>query len=397
MPGNLLPVTEAQARLLAVAPQLPLETAPLAEAVGRWLAAPIDAQRTQPPVALSAMDGYAIRFAELPGPWTVVGESAAGRPLAQTLAPGEAARIFTGAALPAGADTILVQEEAARDGDTLRLAGEGPHTLGSSVRSAGSDFAAGTRLAHAGERLTPARVALAAMAGLGAVPVRRRLRIAIVSTGDELVPPGAPVTDATLPASNGVMLAAMLASLPCTVVDHGIVPDQLDALTAAFAVAAADADVVVTSGGVSVGDHDLVRPALAAGGATLDFWRVAMRPGKPLMAGRLADATVLGLPGNPVSAFVTAHLFLLPLVRHLAGDPTPLPPMAEARLACDLPAAGGRTDFLRTAVADGIAYPLASKDSAKLVELGAADALLVRPAGSAAARAGDPCTLLPLA
>ena len=193
------------------------------------------------------------------------------------------------------------------------------------------------------------------------------------------------------------MLRAMLAGLPCAVIDHGIVPDRLEALTHAFASAAADADVVVTTGGVSVGDHDLVRPALAAAGATPEFWRVAMRPGKPLMAARLRGAVVLGLPGNPVSAFVTAHLFLLPLVRHLAGAGAPLPASIAASLGAELPGVGGRTNFLRTRLADGIATPLASKDSAQLLELSRADALLVRPAGSDPARAGDPCLVLPFA
>ena len=199
MAGGLLPVAEAQARLLALAAPLAEETVPLEAAIGRWLAAPLHAHRTQPATALSAMDGYAIRFAELPGPWQVVGESAAGRPLRHALAPGEAARIFTGAPLPGGADTILVQEEAARDGATLRLDGEGPPTRGASVRPAGTDFTAGTRLADAGERLTAARIALAATAGFGALPVHRLPRIALLSTGDELAPPGAAVGEAMLP------------------------------------------------------------------------------------------------------------------------------------------------------------------------------------------------------
>ena len=394
---SLLSVAEAQARLLALAEPLAAETVPLGDAAGRWLAADVVACRSQPSADLSAMDGYAIRFAELPGPWTVVGESAAGAGLDRALAPGEAARIFTGAPVPQGADTILVQEEAARDGEQMRLDGAGPKAKGSSVRRAGSDFAEGATLAAAGARLNPARVALAAIGGHGTLPVRRRPRIAILSTGDELVPPGAPAPGVMLPASNGPMLAALLATLPADTVDHGIVPDRLEALGEAFSAAAAHADIVVTTGGVSVGDHDLVRPALERAGAALDFWRVAMRPGKPLMAGRLDGAVVLGLPGNPVSAFVTAHLFLLPLVRHMAGCPTPLPPTENLPLAAPLPATGGRAEYLRAIVEAGQVRPLPSADSAVLSELARADSLVARPPGAAAAQPGDPVAIVRIA
>lgn len=393
----MLGVAEAQARLLALAEVLPVEEAPLADAAGRFLAAPVIARRTQPAADLSAMDGYAIRFAELPGPWEVVGESAAGRGLDRALAAFQAARIFTGAPVPTGADTILVQEEAMREGSRLLLSGDGPASHGQSVRSAGSDFREGETLIAAGALLTPARIALAATGGYGALPVPRRPRIALLSTGDELVPPGAPTFEASLPASNGPMLAALLAGRPLEARDHGIVPDRLDRLAAAFLVAAASADIVVTTGGVSVGDHDLVRPALERAGAALDFWRVAMRPGKPLMAGRLGDAIVLGLPGNPVSAFVTALLFLLPLTRHLAGDPAPLPHTVRLPLRTGLPATGGRAEYFRARLVDGGVEPLSSRDSAALVELASADALIARPPHSPAAAATESCDVLMLA
>ncbi len=235
---SLLTVEEAQARLLALAEPLPIEEAPLVEATGRWLAAPIDARRSQPAADLSAMDGYAIRFADLPGPWRVVGESAAGRGLDRAIGAGEAARIFTGAPLPQGAETILVQEEAQRDGDRLMLAGEGPRALGSSVRTAGSDFLQGARLLDAGAPLSPAAIALAAIGGYGTLPVHRRPKVAILSTGDELAPPGAPTPGVMLPSSNAPMLASLLATRPARVRDHGIVPDRLEALTEAFAAAA---------------------------------------------------------------------------------------------------------------------------------------------------------------
>ena len=307
----MIPVAEAQARLLALAPPLPIEQAPLGEAAGRWTAETILARRHQPAADLSAMDGYALRFAELPGPWRVVGESAAGAGFDHPLRPGEAARIFTGAPVPEGADTILIQEEATREGDSLRLTGDAPSHRGLHIRMRGSDFAADAALIDTGALLTPPRLALAAIGGHGTIPVRRRARVALISTGDELVAAGAPTPGVMLPASNAPMLAAMLDPRRVAVSDRGIVPDRIEALTEAFLRAAQDADVIVTTGGASVGDRDLVHPALEAAGASLDFWRVAMRPGKPLMAGRLGGSIVLGLPGNPVSAFVTARLFLL--------------------------------------------------------------------------------------
>ncbi|NIJ07673.1 molybdopterin molybdotransferase [Sphingomonas vulcanisoli] len=378
MAGVMLSVGEAQARLLALAAPLPIETVPLVEAAGRWLAAPIEARRTQPAADLSAMDGYAIRFADLPGPWILVGESAAGRGLDRAIEPGEAARIFTGAPLPQGTDTILIQEEAAREGDRLSFSGTVPPPQGNAVRAAGTDFARGVQLLEAGARLSPAAIALAAMGGHGAVPVRRRPRIAILSTGDELVPPGAPTPGAMLPSSNAPMLASLIAKGPGIALDRGIVPDRIEALEQAFAAAAAEADLIVTTGGVSVGDHDLVRPALERAGASLDFWKVAMRPGKPLMAGRLGDAIVLGLPGNPVAAFVTAHLFLLPLAAHLAGAPSPLPKATTMPVIAPLPAIAERTEYLRARIIDGAAHLLASRDSAALFDLVRADALIVR-------------------
>jgi molybdopterin molybdotransferase len=393
---SLLSVADAQARIAALGQLLPVETVPLAEAAGRWAAAGIAAVRTQPAADLSAMDGYAIRFAERPGPWRVVGESAAGGGLGRPLEPGEAARIFTGAPMPAGADTVLIQEEATRDGDRLTMTGEGPPTQGAHVRRRGADFAAGDALIAPGDRMTPARIALAATGGHGTIAVRRRPRIALLSTGDELVAPGAPTAGTQLPASNAPMLAALLAGLPVHVEDRGIVPDRLDALVAAFHDAA-DCDVIVTTGGASVGDHDLVRPALLAAGATLDFWRVAMKPGKPLMAGRLGDAVVIGLPGNPVSAFVTATLFLRPLIAGMAGAADPLPQTRPAPLLAPLPPTGPRAEYLRGRWQGGAVQPLAGQDSAALAMLAAAELLIVRAPHSAAAAAADIVDIVTLA
>ena len=392
---SLLPVTEAQTRLLALASRLPCEDVPLPAAAHRYAADDVEALRTQPAADLSAMDGYAIRHADLPGPFRYVGESAAGRPFDGTVEPGQATRIFTGAAMPPGADCVLVQEEAARDGDTVRLTGDGPAHPGRNVRRRGLDFVAGDVLIAAGQRITPARLAVAAIAGHATLPVRRRVRVAIAATGDELVPAGTPLADGQLPDSNGLMLAAMLSDLPVEIVDLGILPDRLEVLTAAFA--GVRADVLVTTGGASVGDHDLVRPALEAAGGAIDFWRIALRPGKPMMAGRIGDAVVLGLPGNPVSAFVTAELFLKPLVRHLAGAGDPFPATMRVPLGEDLAANDHRTDYLRSELRDGTAYASTMQDSSMLRTLARSTCLIVRAPHAAAAHAGDSAEILMLA
>lgn len=378
---------EAQARILALGAPVATENVDIGEAAGRWAARNIVAGRTQPNRDLSAMDGYAIRYDDLPGPWRVIGASAAGKPFGGQIAQGEAVRIFTGAAVPHGADTVIVQEEVAREGEALTRTGEGPPRVGAHIRRAGSDFAQNDRLLAAGDELGPAALALAVMGGHGQIPVHRRIRVALLSTGDELVPPGTDAGDDRLPNSNAPMLAAMLRSLPVEMVDLGIVRDERAALAAAFA-RGSDCDILVTSGGASVGDHDLVRPVLLDLGATLDFWKVAMRPGKPLMAGKLDEAIVLGLPGNPVSAFVTATLFLLPLIRHLSGAHHPLLRRITATCTEPLPAVGPRTDFVRARWHDGGLAPLPSTDSGVLSSLAHADALIVRGAGSGSTAGG---------
>jgi molybdopterin molybdotransferase len=392
----LIPVADAQARLFALAALVEAETVPIRSAAGRWAAADIMAVRTQPACDLSAMDGYAIRFADLPGPFTLTGESAAGRAYTGGMvAAGETVRIFTGAAMPDGTDTVLIQEEAARDGDQVTLSGEGPRALGRNVRRKGLDFSTGDLLVARGERLTPARIAVAATGGHGALPVFRRLRVAIVATGDELVAPGTALTEAALPESNGAMLAAQLADLPVDIIDLGILPDRLDTITAAFA--AVDADILVTTGGASVGDHDLVRPALEAASGSVDFWRIALRPGKPMMAGRLRDTVVLGLPGNPVSAFVTAFLFLRPLIATMAGALDPFPRTATAILGDGLPANDHRQDYLRAVTRDGHVFAAGTQDSSMLLTLARADCLIVRAPNAPALDAGEPVEILPFA
>lgn len=391
----LLPVADAQARLFAASQKVESERVPLRAAAGRWAAEDVVALRTQPAADLSAMDGYAIRFADLPGPWRLIGESAAGRPFAGTVCAGETVRIFTGAGMPEGADTVLIQEEARRDGDRVTLDGEGPLSHGRNTRRKGLDFTAGETLVSAGQRLTAARIAVAATSGHGTLCVNRRIRVALAATGDELVPPGSALEGLQLPESNGAMLAAMLADLPVDVIDLGILPDRLETLRDAFA--SVEADLLVTTGGASVGDHDLVRPALEAAGATIDFWRIALRPGKPMMAGRLRETTVLGLPGNPVSAFVTATLFVKPLVAHLAGAVDPLPPTITALLGEDLPANNARTDYLRAELRNGRAYAASIQDSSMLLTLARANCLIVRPASAPAVHAGDSAEVLVIA
>ena len=391
---SLLPIAEAQARLFALAAPVTTETVGLAAAHGRWAADDVVARRTQPASDLSAMDGYAIRHADLPGPWALIGESAAGRPFAGTVAPGETVRIFTGATMPAGADTVMVQEEVEADGPSVKLIGEGPGTLGRNVRRRGLDFSVGDVLIAAGERITPARLAVAATGGLGTILARRRIRVALCATGDELVEPGSAGPDA-LPESNRAMLAAMLADLPIDIVDLGILPDDLVTLRDAFAGVAAD--LIVTTGGASVGAHDLVRPALEAAGGAIDFWRIALRPGKPMMAGRIGAALVLGLPGNPVSAFVTATLFVRPVIAHLAGARDPLPRTTSTILGESLPANGGRTDYLRAELREGRAYASTIQDSSMLLTLARSHCLIVRPAGAPAAQAGDSAEILMIA
>ena len=385
---------EAIARLRALAQPVEIETVSLGAAANRYLAAPLTAKRSQPSRDLSAMDGYAIRSADQAGPWRVVGESAAGRPWAGIIGRNEAVRIFTGAAVPDGAGMVIVQEDVTRDGDGLAANPDVAKGGLAHIRLARSDFKIGQLLLEKGDRLTAARIGLAAMGGYANLAVRRRIRIAIISTGSELASVGSEPSRDRLPSSNGVMLRAMLTDLPADVCDFGIIPDDRAALSAAFK-SGADFDVIVSTGGASVGDHDLVRPALIDAGAVIDFWKIAMRPGKPMMAGRLGKAIALGLPGNPVSAFVTATLFLKPLIAHLAGASTPEPQMIKARLAEAMPAVGGRTDYVRACWSNGAMLPLPG-DSGMLLPLASADALIMRPAGSAAAEKGDDVTAIML-
>ena len=382
---GVIAVDAALARLLAGAETLAAETVPLARAFGRILGSDVDARLTQPPFAASAMDGYAMRWDDMPGPWRVIGESAAGRGFGARVGEGEAVRISTGAPLPSGADTIVVQEDVSRRGDTAILSGEGPPTGGAHVRAAGQDFAAGDRIGAAGDTLTPARLGLLAAAGHGTVAVVCRPRVTIIATGDELVPPGTIPGSDRIISSNTVMIGALFETVGATVTDAGIVGDSRLALVAALA--AVDADVIITIGGASVGDHDIVVPVLRSLGAEIDFWKIAMRPGKPMLAGRLGETRIIGLPGNPVSSFVCALLFVMPLLARLGGRDHRLP-MALLPLAGALAANGDRRDHLRAQRTVGGALAFAVQDSARLGVLANADVLIIREPGAPAAPVG---------
>src|ERR1041384_2274678 len=349
----LLPVPDALARVLEGAEPLPVERVPLAEAEGRVLAEDLAARRTQPPDDVSAMDGYAVRgedVAAAPARLKLVGEVAAGRPFGETIGKGEAARIFTGGVLPAGADTVVIQENTTRERDTVIV--NTPAARGRNVRVAGLDFRQDDVRLKKGQRLTGRDVALAAAMNHATVAVRRRPKIAIVATGDELVPPGAEPGPGQIVYSNIFALAAVARREGAEVFDLGILPDRLDETIAGVRRARdLGADVLLTAGGASGGDYEWVQPALAAEGLALAFWKVAVRPGKPLLSGRLGAMHVLGLPGNPVSAYVCAVLFLTPQIGRLLGRQDLDLFLARGVLGRDVKTNDERADYLRATLA----------------------------------------------
>lgn len=399
----LLPVDDALARLLAGAGQLPAEQVELHEAAWRVLAEPLVARRTQPPFDASAMDGYAVRandIAELPATLSVIGQAPAGRRFDGSVGPGQAVRIFTGAPVPAGADTILLQEDARASEDGKSVEALESTAAGRHIRKAGLDFAEGDALLPAGRVLDPAALSLAAAANHDALPVVGRPRVAILATGDELLPPGSDPGPDQIVASNGYGVAALVRADGGQPVDLGIAPDRREAIAVAVERARnADAHVIVTLGGASVGDHDLVHEVLTGLGMTLDFWKIAMRPGKPLMVGRLGGMHVLGLPGNPVSSFVCAHLFLRPLLARLGGRDF-RPDIRDAVLGQAMKANDHRRDYVRARaeIDNGrlVATPFTTQDSSMLRTLAQANCLIVREAGAPAANRGAPCKVLML-
>jgi molybdopterin molybdotransferase len=399
----LLSVADALALVLDGVKPLPREDAPLIDAHGRVLAEDVAALRTQPPADLSAMDGYAVRAADVakvPATLKLVGEVAAGHPFEGAVGSGQAARIFTGGVVPPGADAIVIQENTERDGERVTV--KVPSPAGRHIRRAGLDFREGQVLLPRGRRLSDRDLMLAAAMSHPAVPVHRRPKVAVLGTGDELKAPGSALGPGEIVYSNGYALMAMVRSEGAEVLDLGIVPDRVEPTVAAIRRARESrADVLLTTGGASVGDYDLIQRGLAAEGLVLSFWRVALRPGRPLMHGQLGTMQVLGLPGNPVSAYVCAFLFLVPLLRRLAGRSDLTAGPESAVLGCDLPENDERADYLRATLAPGpdgipVATPVRVQDSSMMAALAKADCLVVREPFAPAAAAGSHCVILRL-
>lgn len=390
----MITVDEALAHLFSLVAPLDTEEVPLQNASGRVMAADAVARRDQPPFAASAMDGYAVAAdAVRPGArFTVIGEAAAGHAFDGPVGAGQAVRIFTGAPVPTGTDRVVIQEDVIRDGDTI--------TLGDAlddnayVRPAGGDFRVGQRI-EAPRTLAPADIALLASMNIPAVTVRRKPRVALISTGDELVMPGDTPGPDQIIASNTFGLKAMLDGIGAEARILPIARDTRASLNAAFDLAKG-ADLVITIGGASVGDHDLVGDVAAELGMERAFYKVRMRPGKPLMAGRMGSAAMIGLPGNPVSAMVCGKVFVAPMIRAMLGLGAARAPRLTARLAHDLPQGGPREHYMRAHLRDGMIAPEDRQDSSLLSVLAGADALMIRPADDAPRKAGEPIDYLPL-
>ena len=397
---SLMPVSEALQRVLDDAPPLGIETAPLADALGRVLAEDLAAKRTQPPADVSAMDGYAVRandVAQAPATLKLIGEVAAGHPFEGAVGPGEAARIFTGGLVPDGADCVVIQEVTRRDGEHVVI--ERSAIRGRNIRRKGIDFSAGDVLLSRGTRLNDRDLMLAASMNYADVPVHRQPKVAVIGTGDELVPPGTEPEAGEIVYSNGFALTALAHSEGAEARDFGIARDRIESIVEKLREARVwGADVLVTTGGASVGEHDLVQRALRAEGLDLSFWRVALRPGRPMMHGRLGELHVLGVPGNPVSSYVCSFLFLVPLIRKLSGRADLEHVRETARLGRDLPANDEREDYLRASLTQGpdgpVATPVTSQDSSLMAPLSRAGCLVIRPARAPAASAGSLCSIL---
>ncbi len=393
----LLPVEEARARILANLKPLPPENVPLAQALGRVLAKPLSANRDQPPFNSSAMDGYALRSEDNATELTVIGTSAAGHAFKGKLKAGQAIRIFTGAPVPATADAVVIQENTTANGKivTIRQAAR----VGQNIRPRGLDFRKDEALLPAAIRLNARDIGLAAAMNCNVVSVRKKPIVAVIATGDELVLPGKKPRADQIVSSNSNALVAMAESLGASVINCGIVGDDLKATERAI-LKMAKADVIVTTGGASVGDHDFIQQALKNTGVKIDFWKIAMRPGKPFMYGRRGKQQVLGLPGNPVSALVCARLFLKPLLDCLQGLPVE-EPATMARLGTDMPANDSRQDYVRATLAiapDGArtATPYGKQDSSMQRTFREAHCLIIRPPNTPAANTGDLIPILKL-
>jgi molybdopterin molybdotransferase len=398
-----MPVSEALQRVLAGAAPLPSESVPLGDALGRVLATDLAAQRTQPPADVSAMDGYAVRaddVATAPVALDVIGEVAAGHPFEGSVGPGQAARIFTGGIVPDGADCIVIQEVTKRDGNRVTIERSG--IRGKNIRRKGIDFNAAQVLLTRGTRLNDRDLMLAASMNYAQVEVHRRPKVAVIGTGDELVPPGSELKDGEIVYSNGFAITALARTEGAEARDLGVARDSLEDIAAHIRKARDwGADVLVTSGGASVGEHDLVQRALKAEGLDLSFWRIALRPGKPMMHGRLGPLQVLGMPGNPVSSYVCSFLFLVPLIRKLSGRAEIEHRIERATLGRDLPENDERQDYLRAVLTHGpdgdIATPVNVQDSSLMAPLSRSGCLVIRKPHAPAASAGSACDILKFA
>ncbi|MAN10637.1 MAG: molybdopterin molybdenumtransferase MoeA [Roseobacter sp.] len=390
----MISVSDALSHLFDLVTATEVEAVPLRQAAGRVLARDVVATRTQPPFAASSMDGYALRQTEVEpdAMFKVIGEAAAGHRFDGVVKAGQAVRIFTGAPVPEGADFVVIQEDTTRRGDLIMLGHDiGPKT---NIRPAGGDFHAGDTL-DAPRLLRPADIALLASMNVAMVPVYAKPRVAIIATGDELVQPGEVPNPDQIIASNTYGLAALLEQhgAQCRMIP--IARDTVPSLTQAF-IMAQDADLIITIGGASVGDHDLVAPVAAPMGMEQSFYKVAMRPGKPLMAGRLRDVPMIGLPGNPVSAMVCGTVFVVPVLRKMLGLPAAPAARVDLPLGVDLPANGPREHYMRAMVRDGAVLPEDNQDSSLLGILSRADVLMVRPPHDGPRAAGEIIGCIPL-
>ena len=400
MREDLLPVEEALRRILDLSAFVPhTEYVDIWQAQGRILSADLPAKRTQPPFDASAMDGYAVRHADMASPLQVIGESAAGHEFSGIVGPNQAVRIFTGAPIPRGADTVILQENIRRNGTEITILQGEP--LGRHIRTAGLDFQSGQILLRQGTRLGVRELALAAAMNHATLPVAHSPRVGILATGDELAFPGEAATDDTIICSNSYSTAALVRQAGGDPVNLGIARDNFAALEAGIRRAqAAEVDILVTLGGASVGDHDLVQKALANEGMKLAFWKVAMRPGKPLMHGSLGNMQILGLPGNPVASIVCGLLYLQPLIRALSGDPAPARDRSEtAILGAPLKANDQRQDYLRATLQNGeppVVTAFDIQDSSMLSTLAASQCLIIRAPFAPAAEDGELCRIIRL-